>query len=394
MYSLLLAIIYVAFISLGLPDSLLGSAWPIMQGELNVPISYAGIITMMIAAGTILSSLFSDRLTKKFGAGLVTAVSVATTALAMLGFSLSTAFWQLCLWTVPYGIGAGAIDAALNNYVALHYSSRHMSWLHSFWGLGTIISPYIMGACLAEPHGWVGGYRTVFLIQVALATVLFISLPLWKKRGTGEKEEVSEETKPLGFRKILGISGVPLVMVAFCCYCAAEQTALLWASSYFVEFRGIAEGTAARLAALFCIGITVGRFVCGFVSERLGDRRLIRIGIAVILVGAVLILLPASAYAVSLVGFILIGLGCAPIYPSIIHATPDNFGAENSQAVIGVEMASAYVGTTLFPPLFGLIAQHVSVGLLPVYIIVISLCMLLCSECLNRKVDKRKRKNS
>lgn len=394
MYSLLLAIIYVAFISLGLPDSLLGSAWPIMQGELNVPISYAGIITMMIAAGTILSSLFSDRLTKKFGAGLVTAVSVATTALAMLGFSLSTAFWQLCLWTVPYGIGAGAIDAALNNYVALHYSSRHMSWLHSFWGLGTIISPYIMGACLAGPHGWVGGYRTVFLIQVALATVLFISLPLWKKRGPGEKEEVSEETKPLGFRKILGISGVPLVMVAFCCYCAAEQTALLWASSYFVEFRGIAEGTAARLAALFCIGITVGRFVCGFVSERLGDRRLIRIGITVILVGAALILLPTSAYAVSLVGFILIGLGCAPIYPSIIHATPDNFGAENSQTVIGVEMASAYVGTTLFPPLFGLIAQHVSVGLLPVYIIVISLCMLLCSECLNRKVDKRKRKNS
>lgn len=387
MYSLLLAIIYIAFISLGLPDSLLGSAWPMMRGELAVPLSYAGIITMMISAGTILSSLFSDRLTKRFGAGLITAVSVALTALAMLGFSLSTAFWQLCLWTVPYGIGAGAIDAALNNYVALHYSSRHMSWLHSFWGLGTIISPYIMGACLAGPLGWVGGYRTVFFIQILLSVFLFVSLPLWKKKTANEDgEQKNAGEKPLGLRRILKISGVPLVMIAFCCYCAAEQSAILWASSYLVEFRGVAEETAARLASLFCIGITVGRFVCGFVSEQLGDRRLIRIGISVILAGAVLILLPVSLNAVALVGFVLIGLGCAPIYPSIIHATPDNFGTENSQAVIGVEMASAYVGTTLFPPLFGLIAQHISVGLLPVYILVITLCMLLCLTLLDKRV--------
>lgn len=390
MYSLLLAIIYVAFISLGLPDSLLGSAWPIMQGELDVPISYAGIITMMIAAGTILSSLFSDRLTKKFGAGLVTAVSVVTTAVAMVGFSLSTAFWQLCIWTIPYGLGAGAIDAALNNYVALHYSSRHMSWLHSFWGVGTIISPYIMGACLSGAAGWKGGYRTVFFVQVVLAAFLFLSLPLWKKR-TSQEDAESEmaDAKPLGLGKILKISGVPFVMIAFCCYCAAEQSAILWASSYLVAFRDIAEETAARMASLFCIGITAGRFVCGFVSERMGDRRLIRLGIAVIFLGATLVLIPVAGSALAVIGFVLIGLGCAPIYPSIIHATPHNFGAENSQAVIGVEMASAYVGTTLFPPLFGLIAEHISVGLLPVYIIVITLCMLLCSELLNKKVDKK-----
>lgn len=388
MYSLLLAMIYVAFISLGLPDSLLGSAWPIMQEELAAPISYAGIITMMIAVGTIISSLFSDRLTKRFGAGLVTAVSVAATAIAMLGFSLSTAFWQLCIWTIPYGIGAGAIDAALNNYVALHYSSRHMSWLHSFWGVGTIISPYIMGACLSGAAGWKGGYRTVFLIQMILAAFLLLSLPLWKRRTSQEATDGSAQEKPLGLGKILKISGVPLVMIAFCCYCAAEQSAILWASSYLVAFRGVAEETAARMASLFCIGITAGRFVCGFVSERLGDRRLIRIGIAVILVGTVFVVLPISVNAVALIGFVLIGLGCAPIYPSIIHATPNNFGAENSQAVIGVEMASAYVGTTLFPPLFGLIAEHIGVGLLPVYIMLITLCMLLCSELLNRKVDK------
>ncbi|HIT53254.1 MAG TPA: MFS transporter [Candidatus Fimivicinus intestinavium] len=387
MYALLLAIIYVAFISLGLPDSLIGSAWPVMYGELGVALSSAGVITMIISGGTIVSSLLSDRLTRKFGAGLVTAVSVLMTAVALFGFSISNAFWMLCLWAVPYGLGAGAVDAALNNYVALHYASRHMSWLHCFWGVGAAVSPYIMSYCLTGGLGWHNGYRIVSLVQIVLAAFLFVSLPLWRRERV-QQAQAEKPAKALSLRQAVRIKGVPLVMVTFFGYCALEQTAGLWASSYLVQLRGISEETAASFASLFFLGITFGRFLCGFVAERLGDRRMIRIGILTAVAGILLVALPISYDAFALVGLIVVGLGCAPIYPSVIHATPANFGKENSQAIIGIQMASAYVGTTFMPPLFGLIATHIHIGLYPVYLLALAVLMLCMSERLNRTVAK------
>ena len=245
MASLLLAIIYISFISLGLPDSLLGSAWPVMQVEFGTSLSTAGIISLIITAGTIVSSLLSDRLMRKLGAGIVNAASCALTALALLGFSVSNSVALLCLFAIPYGLGAGAIDAALNNYVALHFAARHMSWLHCFWGLGASISPYIMTYCLASQHGWQMGYRSVSIIQLALTACLFLSLPLWRKvasKGDAEEESTAE---PLGLIGSLKIRGVPHVLIAFFAYCALEATAGLWASSYFVEFRGVDPETAA-----------------------------------------------------------------------------------------------------------------------------------------------------
>lgn len=391
MYSLLLVIIYLAFISLGLPDSLLGSAWPVMNGELGVPMSYAGIISMIISAGTVISGLSSDRLTRRFGAGWVTAVSVLLTAVALFGFSVSDSFWLLCALAVPYGLGAGAIDAALNNYVALHYASRHMSWLHCFWGIGTMVSPYIMGACLTRGLGWHSGYRIVSFLQIGLTILLFCSLPLWKKRQSQEKEnggEARDSGRALRLRDAVQISGVKLVLIVFFAYCAMESTTGLWASSYLVAWRHVGAETAARFASLFYIGITFGRFVSGFVSERLGDRRLIRLGGAVVLFGIAMVALPTASCVPALAGLVIIGLGCAPVYPSIIHATPANFGKENSQAIIGIQMASAYVGTTFMPPVFGLIAQHVSIALYPAFLLVFVILMLGMSEHMNRRLDK------
>lgn len=398
MYSLLLVIIYLAFISLGLPDSLLGSAWPVMNGELGVPMSYAGIVSMIISAGTVISGLSSDRLTRRFGAGWVTAVSVLLTAVALFGFSVAGSFWLLCVLAVPYGLGAGAIDAALNNYVALHYASRHMSWLHCFWGIGTMISPYIMGTCLTRGLGWYSGYRIVSFLQIGLTVILFCSLPLWKKRQSQEAEnsgsaesscESAESSSgALKLRDAVRLFGVKLVLIVFFAYCAMESTTGLWASSYLVKWRHVGAETAARFASLFYIGITFGRFVSGFVSERLGDRRLIRIGGAVAMLGIGLTALPTASYVPALAGLVVIGLGCAPVYPSIIHATPANFGKENSQAIIGIQMASAYVGTTFMPPVFGLIAQHVSIALYPAFLLVFAVLMLVMSERMNRRLDK------
>lgn len=387
MFSLLLAVIYVAFISLGLPDSLLGSAWPIMHNELGVSVSFAGIVSMIIAGGTIISSLLSDRLTKRFGAGPVTAFSVLTTAAALFGFSVSDRFFLLCIWAVPYGLGAGAVDAALNNYVALNYASRHMSWLHCFWGVGAAVSPYIMGYALSSGNGWNMGYRWVSVLQIILTAVLFLSLPLWKKQ-SAEDGQVAHE-KPLGLIGALRIRGVAFVLLTFFAYCAVESTTGLWASSYLVGQRAIAAETAASFASLFYIGITCGRFVCGFVADRIGDRRLIRFGVILVSVGILLIGLPVQSGFFPLCGLITVGLGCAPIYPSVIHATPANFGAENSQAIIGIQMASAYTGSTFVPPLFGLIAQHISLGLYPLFLAVFAAVMLVMSELLFKTVGKK-----
>jgi len=390
MTQLLLAIIYLAFISLGLPDSLLGSAWPTMYIQFDVPISYAGIISMIIAGGTIISSLQSDRLTKWLGTGKVTAISVAATAVALFGFSFSHSFWALCLWAIPYGLGAGSVDASLNNYVALHYKSRHMSWLHCMWGVGATTGPYIMGISLSAGHGWNMGYRYIGIIQVILTSVLIFSLPLWK--GRTEETEVEElqtdqaenGKKVLSVREILKISGAREVMLCFFCYCALEQTTGLWASSYLSLHKGIPAETAAAFASLFFIGITVGRAISGFVTMKLNDIQMIRLGQGIIVAGIVAMILPGSNI-LAMAGLVLIGLGCAPIYPCVIHSTPAHFGADKSQAIIGVQMAFAYIGTMLMPPLFGMIARGISVALLPFYLFAILVVMIIMHELLTKK---------
>lgn len=386
MFSLLLAIIYIAFVSLGLPDSLLGSAWPVMHSQLGVPLSYAGIVTMIIAGGTIVSSLLSDRLTRKLGTGLVTAISVLLTAAALFGFSISKSFIMLCLWAVPYGFGAGAVDAALNNYVALHYASRHMSWLHCFWGVGAAISPYIMSYNLTTELGWSGGYFFIAILQVSLTAVLFISLPLWKRRNMQDTAGEVNAVK-LSLLQAVGIKGVKFMLLAFFSYVALESTTGLWASSYLVQYRNISPETAAQFASLYYLGITIGRFISGFIAEKVGDRRLIRFGALIMILGIVLVGLPAESTVWPLIGILVVGFGGAPIYPSIIHATPDNFGAKNSQAVIGIQMASAYVGSTFMPPLFGVVAQYVNIGLYPIYLMLFAILLLIMSEKLVRVLE-------
>nr|WP_294528944.1 MFS transporter [uncultured Blautia sp.] len=321
MIHLLLAVIYLSFISLGLPDSLLGAAWPKMYLEFGVPVSFAGIISMIISMGTIISSLQSDRLTKKLGTGKVTAISVGITAAALFGFSISGSFWMLCLWAIPYGLGAGSVDASLNNYVALHYASRHMSWLHCMWGVGTSLGPYIMEYALTGGQNWNMGYRYISYLQIILTAVLLCSLPLWKKAG--------------------------------------------------------------GLAALFFIGITAGRALSGFITMKLSDPQMIRMGQIIILAGILFMLLPFGFG--SQAGLLMVGLGCAPIYPCIIHSTPDHFGADKSQAVIGVQMASAYMGSLLMPPVFGLLAQNISASLFPVFLLLLLILMVFMHEKLLKK---------
>lgn len=388
MASLLLAIIYLAFISLGLPDSLLGSAWPSMYKELGASVSWAGIVSMIIAAGTIVSSLASDRMTKRFGAGTVTAVSVCMTAAALFGFSISSSFWMLCIFAVPYGLGAGSVDAALNNFVAIHYPARHMSWLHCMWGVGASLGPVIMGAAITGGFRWTGGYRSISIMQIVLTVILFVTLPLWRKHKSqntaGEKCDSGEK---LTFRQLLRRPGVREVMVCFFCYCAAESTAGMWAASYCTLNRGITPEQAAGWASLFYIGITAGRFVSGFLTIGINDKNMICIGEVLLVIGIGVVLLPGNGFLP--VGLVLIGCGCAPIYPSIIHSTPSNFGVELSQAIIGIQMASAYVGSCLVPPLFGLIADYVNISLYPIFILAITILMIIMSERLYRAVAKR-----
>ena len=389
MISLLLAIIYLAFISLGLPDSLLGSGWPVMYKEIDASISYAGIITMIIAGGTIVASLLSDRLIRKMGTGLVTAASVFLTAAALFGFSISNSFLMLCIFALPYGFGAGAIDAALNNYVALNYSSKHMSWLHCFWGVGASISPYIMSFALSQNMGWRSGYRIVSIIQIVLTFVMFMALPLWKNKQTTEVEEVAKNA-PITIKEKMKIRGIKEVMVAFCAYSAFEAMCCLWISTYLVECRSIESESAAAFASLFYLGITIGRFIIGFFADKLGDKILIRLGIGVILVGMLFVILPFNSYVPALIGFAIIGFGAAPVYPAFIHATPENFGRENSQAIIGMLMTSAYIGSTFMPPIFGFVAERTTVSIFPFWLLVLLLISLVISERLNKIISNKK----
>lgn len=346
---------------------------------------------MIIALGTIVSSLQSDRLTKKLGTGKVTAISVAITAAALFGFSISHSFLALCLWAVPYGLGAGSVDASLNNYVALHYESKHMSWLHCMWGVGATAGPYIMGFALTSGGVWSDGYRIISILQFLLTAVLVCSLPLWKKRPK-PTDEAGEEipAKSLSLKEVLHIPGAKEVMLCFFCYCAVEQTASLWASSYLTLCKNIPAETAARFAGMFFIGITLGRGISGFITMKLNDTQMIRLGEGLVGLGILIMLLPLGQTA-SLAGLVIIGLGCAPIYPCVIHSTPAHFGADRSQAIIGVQMASAYVGTCLMPPFFGMIANHITVALLPVYLLAILLLMVLMHELLVKHTVPGKR---
>lgn len=375
MTSLLLPLIYLSFISLGLPDALLGSAWPSMYTELNVPLSSAGLISMIIAAGTVVSSLMSERLTRRFGPGTVTAFSVGLTAVSLGGFALSSSYWQLCLLAVPYGLGAGSVDACLNNFVALHYASRHMSWLHCMWGIGASVGPHIMGRAITAGQGWHAGYGYIAVLQIVLTFVLLMSLPKWKQPTDSGAQ--SRPMEPVTLRQALFIRGVREVLTCFFCYCALEQTAGLWASSYLVLKNGLPAEKAASLAALYYMGLTVGRALSGFLTLRLDDRAMVRTGFVLILLGVVCVPLGGGA---TLAGLVILGLGSAPIYPCLIHSTPGFFGAGNSQAIIGMQMASAYVGTCLMPPLFGLIAQTVSVALYPLFLSVFLAVMFISFE--------------
>lgn len=379
MFSLLLALIYVSFISLGLPDSLLGSAWPQMQESLGVSLSLGGVISFLITASTILSSLMSHRAIQRFGTGGVTMCSVAMTALALLGFSLSNRFFALCLWAIPYGLGAGSVDAALNNFVALHCKAKHMSWLHCFWGIGATGGPYIMGLCLSRGMGWQAGYRTISFLQMALTLILLLSLPLWKKQELplSDGETVRPQTPQWG--KLLKRPGVKAALTAFFFYSALELTTGLWGSSYMVAVRGISAETAAKWISLFYLGITAGRFFSGFLTLRFSDDAMVRLGEGTAIVGILLMLLPLHNLFLCL-GLILTGLGCAPIYPSLLHATPQRFGPALSQSLMGTQMAISYLGSTTMPPVSGFLSEKISMGLYPILLLVFALCMTILTE--------------
>ncbi|MBB2955372.1 fucose permease [Bifidobacterium commune] len=406
MTNLLLAVIYMAFISLGLPDALLGAAWPSMRPQMGVPLSWVGGISMIISAGTIVSALLSDRMTLRFGTGKLTAASVGLTAVALFGFSVAPNYWVLALIAIPYGLGAGGVDAALNNYVAIHYASRHMSWLHCMWGIGASVGPYIMGFALSNGQGWSWGYRYISIIQIVLTVLIVFSLPLWKGRqrgsaavgtakdGSGDDTASGEENetaavKPLGVRGVLSIPGAKEILVMFFCYCAIETTSGLWASSYMVDYDGISKVTAASLASLFYLGITAGRALSGFMTIKFDDPTMIRIGQVVLGLGVLIMLLPLSGHIATVVGLVLIGLGCAPIYPCVIHSTPIYFGAERSQAIVGVQMACAYAGSLAMPPLFGLLAEHISIALYPWYLLVLLALMVVMHKMLRHKVGNK-----
>ncbi|WP_419502981.1 MFS transporter [Candidatus Allofournierella excrementavium] len=387
MYTLLLAVIYLVFISLGLPDSLQGSGWPTMRLVFDQPLSAAGAVSMVITGGTICSSLLSERLTAKFSTRGVTVASVFLSAAALFGFSVSTRFWMLCLWAVPYGLAAGCIDSAINNYVALHYRSRHMSWLHCFWGVGTVISPCVMSWALRH-SGWQLGYRTVALMQLAIGVVLVLTLPVWNIHR--DEAQTARAGQVLGIRGALKIKGAPTLFVGFFAYCGAEGTSILWASSYLAGERGFSAQRAAASAAVLYVGITVGRFVSGFIADKVGDRGMIRLGTGVIAAALAVLALPGGGELGALLGLGLLGLGNAPVYPAIIHATPANFGAENSQGIIGMQMASAYVGSTLMPPLFGLIANRAGLGWMPLFLALLILLMITMLEATFRTVAKNR----
>lgn len=382
MLTVLLVIIYIAFISLGLPDVILGSAWTMIYEDLNVPISYAGLVTMIITGGTIISSFFSGKMIKKFGTGKVTTFSVFLTAMGLLGVYFAPSFIWICLLAVPLGLGAGAVDSALNNFVANHYEAKHMNWLHCFWGIGATSGPFIMSFYLLKENGWRSGYATIGIIQSILVVCLLLSLPLWRKFEDSKEEEKKGSTS-INVRTLLKLPGAKPTLIAFLCYCGIELTTGLWASSFLVFNSVLSAGLAAKWVSLYYLGITVGRFLAGFLSMKLNNKQMIRVGQLICLLGAVLLMIPFSNNF-KLVGLILIGLGCAPIYPAMLHETPNKFGKDLSQEIMGIQMATAYVGSTIVPPLFGMLSKFSGFGILPSFLLIFIIVMLLSTERTNK----------
>ncbi|TDQ16625.1 fucose permease [Algoriphagus boseongensis] len=383
----LLLIIYLAFISLGLPDSLLGAAWPEMYPELKVPIAYAGIISMIVAAGTVISSLFSTKLIERFGVAVVTTVSVLFTALAIIGFAYSNNIIYLFLLAIPLGLGSGCVDAALNNYVALHYKASHMNWLHCFWGVGAAIGPVIMSSYFARGESWSSGYLTVGWIQLGLVAILLFSIPLWVKRNPSSSNS-DGPSKKSSYREILKIPGIRQALIVFFCYCTIEATFGLWGASYLVLIREFKPQDAAKLVSFYYGGITIGRFLSGFLTTRFTNQQLVYGGQGVLILGLITLSLP---FQITLLpAFLLIGLGCAPIFPSLLHETPRNFGEKNSQAIMGLQMASAYVGITIMPLIFGELAVYLTYSSLFWFLGIILMVKILLTVDLNRVVKKNR----
>ena len=381
MGSLLLAVIYLIFISLGLPDSLLGSGWPTMQTVFGVPSSWAGYVSM-----TIVSALLSPGLIRRFHTKWIVSVSIFLTVLGLLGFSICGRYWMLFLFAVPYGLGAGSIDAAVNHYVAKHYSSSVMNFLHCFYGVGAVISPSIMALALRLAR-WNEGYRWTAYIQTGILLVVLLSLPLWKRNEAAEGET---ERDGAGIRETLRVPGVMLTLIAFFSYCAGEATCFLWTPSYFAGTRpGLSDETVAAFGSLIFGGLMLGRLISGFISNRLGDRLLIRLGIAVELLGILLVILPAKSTAVPAAGFVVIGTGMGPVYPSSQHMAPTNFPARYSAAVIGLQMASAYIGSTFMPMVFGHLQQAVGIRIMPAYLLLFALMNIGLLELAYRRLAGR-----
>ncbi|MGI6623416.1 MAG: MFS transporter [Clostridiaceae bacterium] len=383
-------IIYLAFISLGLPDSLLGAAWPVIRIDLGASLEAAGIISMIITFGTIISSLLSEKLIKRFGTGKVTFVSVLATAAALLGFSVSSSFAWLILFAVPLGLGAGSVDAGLNNFVALHYKAHHMSWLHCFWGIGATLGPVIISRGIKLNNDWRSGYLTISIIQAFLVVILFFSIPVWNKisANTNLQTTYTHGDESNGF-SVFRIKGLKLSLTAFLFYCGVESTTGLWGSSYLVNIKNLSPADAARWISVYYAGITIGRLIVGFITMKFNSRTLIRGGQAIVLTGVVLLLLPLPV-PISLAGFVLIGLGCAPIFPSMLHETPNRFGKDNSQKIMGLQMAFAYIGSAFLPPVTGFIAAKTTIMTMPFLLLSFTLIMLVTTELINWILIKNK----
>lgn len=388
MLTILLVIIYIAFISLGLPDAILGSAWPMIHQNLNVLISYAGIATMIISGGTIVSSFFSGKVIRRFGTGKVTTFSVFLTAAGLIGIYFAPSFLWICLLGVPLGIGAGAVDSALNNFVELHYKAKHMNWLHCFWGIGATSGPFIMSFYLLKENGWRMGYATIGTVQAILVVCLFLSLPLWKKFEVSNEadEEAHSDVK---VSTLIKLPGAKPALISFFCYCAIELTTGLWASSLLVTNNGLSAESAAKWVSLYYLGITVGRFLSGFIAMKLNNKQMIRMGQVICIMGAALLIMPIHNN-LQLAGLVLIGLGCAPIYPAMLHETPNRFGKELSQGIMGIQMATAYVGSNLVLPLFGALSRVTGFGILPYFLLILMIIMLLSSERVSKVCEKVK----
>ena len=382
---MLLIVIYLSFVIMGLPDSLFGSAWPSMYNTLNVPLHYAGYISMIIAGGRVFSSIFCERIIRRFGTGIIIACGFLTLSASLFGFSFSSSFFLLCLWGIPFGLGIGFADVALNNYVALHYKARHMNWLHCFWGIGASIGPFIMSFFLINKNSWNMGYRAVGIIQCSLAVLLFFILSFWEKNKPLTENKIKKHER-IQYKKIFSTAGVKQILVVFFCYCSIQVTAVLWGSSFLVTEKNIPTQTAAKWISLFFIGLTLGRFISGFLTMKLNNRQIVRIGYGFITCGIIALMLPAGRILL-LPGFFMMGLGCAPIFPCLLHETPKNFGNEKSQVIMGIQMASSFIGALLIPPLFGQLASFTGFKLFPVFLGVLVIIFIVMFETGNKKID-------